>query len=144
MREEQSIRQVVVSSNKILRENQVLVKSKERVQKHGEVFTPDFIVKDMLNLVLQETERIDSRFLDLVQIETLKVNKDIGIEYAKALAKADVKILANSGDVQSGMSSIKDIVSSKGGAGLVGLLEGLKQSETGSEFVDGLLDKLKG
>jgi len=80
----------------------------------------------------------------LVQIETLKVNKDIGIEYAKALAKADVKILANSGDVQSGMSSIKDIVSSKGGAGLVGLLEGLKQSETGSEFVDGLLDKLKG
>ena len=80
----------------------------------------------------------------LIQIETLKVNKDIGIEYAKALTTADVKILANSGDVQSGMSSIKDIVSSKGGAGLVGLIEGLKQSETGSELVSGLLDKLKG
>ena len=80
----------------------------------------------------------------LVQIEALKVNKDIGIEYAKALTTADVKILANSGDVQSGMSGVKDILSSKGGAGIVGLIEGLKQSETGSELVAGLLDKLKG
>jgi hypothetical protein len=73
----------------------------------------------------------------------LKVNKDIGIEYAKALAMADVKILTNSGDVQSGLSGIKDIISSKGGAGLVGLIEGLKQSQTGTELVEGLLGKLK-
>jgi flotillin len=80
----------------------------------------------------------------LVQIETLKINRDVGIEYAKALTQADVKILANSGDVQSGIGGIKDIVSSKGGAGIVGLIEGLKQSESGSELVNGLLDKLKG
>ena len=40
------------------------IKSKKRVQDHGEVFTPDFIVSDMLELVQQETERIDSRFLE--------------------------------------------------------------------------------
>ena len=40
------------------------IKSKRRVTDHGEVFTPDFIVEDMLNLVKQETERIDSRFLE--------------------------------------------------------------------------------
>jgi SAM-dependent methyltransferase len=40
------------------------VKSKKRVADHGEVFTPDWIVNDMLDLVKQETERIDSRFLE--------------------------------------------------------------------------------
>jgi hypothetical protein len=40
------------------------VKSKQRVKDHGEVFTPDFIVNDMLDLVKNETERIESRFLE--------------------------------------------------------------------------------
>lgn len=40
------------------------IKSKARVRDHGEVFTPDFIVNDMLDLVKQETERIESRFLE--------------------------------------------------------------------------------
>jgi N-6 DNA Methylase len=41
-----------------------LVKSKQRVADHGEVFTPDWLVEAMLNLVKGETERIDSRFLE--------------------------------------------------------------------------------
>lgn len=41
-----------------------LVKSRQRVADHGEVFTPRWIVDDMLNLVKSETERIDSRFLE--------------------------------------------------------------------------------
>ena len=41
-----------------------LVKSKQRVADHGEVFTPDWMVEAMLNLVKDETERIDSRFLE--------------------------------------------------------------------------------
>lgn len=44
--------------------NQNLTKSRTRIRDHGEVFTPDFIVEDMLNLVKHETERIDSRFLE--------------------------------------------------------------------------------
>ena len=41
-----------------------LVKSKQRVAEHGEVFTPPWMVEAMLNLVKDETERIDSRFLE--------------------------------------------------------------------------------
>lgn len=41
-----------------------LVKSRQRVADHGEVFTPRWIVNDMLDLVKSETERIDSRFLE--------------------------------------------------------------------------------
>jgi len=41
-----------------------LVKSKQRVADHGEVFTPPWMVEAMLDLVKDETERIDSRFLE--------------------------------------------------------------------------------
>lgn len=40
------------------------VKSKQRVSDHGEVFTSEREVNAMLDLVNQETERIDSRFLE--------------------------------------------------------------------------------
>ena len=41
-----------------------LVKSKQRVADHGEVFTPAWMVEAMLDLVKNETQRIDSRFLE--------------------------------------------------------------------------------
>ncbi|WKW12716.1 N-6 DNA methylase [Pseudogemmatithrix spongiicola] len=41
-----------------------LVRSKQRVADHGEVFTPAWMVEAMLDLVKGETERIDSRFLE--------------------------------------------------------------------------------
>lgn len=41
-----------------------LVKSRQRVSDHGEVFTPAWLVEDMLTLVEDETRRIDSRFLE--------------------------------------------------------------------------------
>ena len=40
------------------------IKSKERVAEHGEVFTNEREVNAMLDLVKQETERIESRFLE--------------------------------------------------------------------------------
>lgn len=40
------------------------IKSKERVANHGEVFTSEKEVNAMLDLVKQETERIDARFLE--------------------------------------------------------------------------------
>jgi len=41
-----------------------LIKSKQRIADHGEVFTPAWMVNAMLDLVKGETERIDSRFLE--------------------------------------------------------------------------------
>jgi hypothetical protein len=41
-----------------------LIKSKKRVTNHGEVFTPDWLVDEMLDLVKDETHRLDSRFLE--------------------------------------------------------------------------------
>lgn len=47
-----------------LREAESLVKSKQRVADHGEVFTPAWLVEDMLGLVKEEAERIDARVLE--------------------------------------------------------------------------------
>jgi hypothetical protein len=41
-----------------------LIKSKQRIADHGEVFTPSWMVEAMLDLVKGETERIDARFLE--------------------------------------------------------------------------------
>lgn len=40
------------------------IKSKQRMADYGEVLTPQHIVGDMLDMVKQETGRIDSRFLE--------------------------------------------------------------------------------
>ena len=46
-----------------LNEAERLVRTKRRVADHGEVFTPPWMVEDMLSLIQEESERIDSRVL---------------------------------------------------------------------------------
>ena len=41
-----------------------LIRTRQRVADHGEVFTPAWMVEAMLDLVKGESERIDSRFLE--------------------------------------------------------------------------------
>ncbi|MDE1892376.1 MAG: N-6 DNA methylase [Betaproteobacteria bacterium] len=68
-----------------------LIKSKQRVADHGEVFTPDWLVEAMLDLVKDESERIDSRFLEpacgsgnfLIQILKRKL-ASVEIRYGKS------------------------------------------------------------
>lgn len=51
---------------------------------------------------------------------------------ATALSQADLKLLVNSGDVQSGIGKLTDLFTSKGASQLNGLVEGLKQTDEGS------------
>ena len=68
------------------------IKSKNRVVDHGEVFTNEREVKAMCDLVIEETERIDSRFLEPAcgdgnfLIEILKRKLDIvKVKYKKSV-----------------------------------------------------------
>lgn len=45
-------------------DSESLVKSKQRVTDHGEVFTPVWLVNDMLDLVGDDVERVDARVLE--------------------------------------------------------------------------------
>lgn len=68
-----------------------LIKSKQRIADHGEVFTPAWLVEAMLDLVKDESERIDSRFLEpacgsgnfLVQVLRRKLAA-VEIKYGKS------------------------------------------------------------
>jgi flotillin len=81
----------------------------------------------------------------LIRVKTVEKEQIVEVaqaeSMAKALASADLKILANSGDVQSGMSKFSDILSAKGGSQINGLLESLKQTEEGKAIL-GLLKNL--
>ena len=50
------------------------VKSRQRVADHGEVFTAEREVCAMCDLVKAETERIDSRFLDMKTPRLIQFN----------------------------------------------------------------------
>ena len=76
----------------------------------------------------------------LISIKQIEANRDIGLEQAKALSTADLKIIANEGSVGEGMGKFGEILSSKGGTNLAAMLEALNQSEIGKK----VLNKISG
>ena len=50
------------------------IKSRKRVTDHGEVFTNEREVNAMLDLVKDETERIESRFLESKTQNLIQIN----------------------------------------------------------------------
>ncbi|PAF52932.1 hypothetical protein BKH42_08650 [Helicobacter sp. 13S00482-2] len=74
----------------------------------------------------------------LVSIKQIESMQSIGIAQAKALEKADVKVIANAsnGNVSNGIDKITDIFSSNGGTQLGAMLEGISQSGIGKSILE--------
>ncbi|RDU55534.1 hypothetical protein CQA49_03485 [Helicobacter sp. MIT 00-7814] len=79
----------------------------------------------------------------LISIRQIEASQAIGIEQAKALDKADIKIIANAnnGNVNEGLQSVSEFFSAKGGTQLGAMLEGLAQSELGKNLLDKISQK---
>lgn len=71
----------------------------------------------------------------LITIEQVKANQQVGIEQAKALSHAELKIIANSGSVENGMKGLMDIFSSTGGTNVGAMFEGIAQTEQGKALL---------
>lgn len=67
----------------------------------------------------------------LVRLRDVQKNEVVGVEAAKALQTAGIKVIANSGTVSNGMDSLMDIFSSGGGQHVGAALEGLAQTPLG-------------
>ncbi len=80
----------------------------------------------------------------LVQIEKIGAAERVGIEMSKALQGADVKVITNAGDPQSGIAKVGDLFSAKGGTALTSMLSALNQSEEGSSLLSSLVNRLGG
>lgn len=78
----------------------------------------------------------------LISVRNIEATEAVGKEMAGAIKAADVKIIANSGDVQSGVGNLADIFTPKGGTSIGGMLEGLVQTEQGKALVNGVLTRL--
>lgn len=84
----------------------------------------------------------------LIKIREVEITGEVNkVQYqslAAALNGADLKLLVNSGDVHSGLSSFSDILSSKGASAASGLIEGLKQTAEGANVLAALENLTKG
>ena len=78
----------------------------------------------------------------LISVRNIEATESVGKEMAGAIKAADVKIIANSGDVQSGIGNLADIFTPKGGTSIGGMLEGLVQTDQGKALVNGVLTRL--
>jgi flotillin len=72
----------------------------------------------------------------LITIRQVEAHQAIGVEQARALDKADIKVIANSGTVTGGISSLGELFTSQGGTNMGAALEGLAQSEIGKQLLD--------
>lgn len=81
----------------------------------------------------------------LTKIKDIEVSGDVQkVQYealAQALNGADLKLLVNSGDVNTGLGKFSDILSSKGASSVNGLIEALKQTPQGAKILS-LVDNL--
>lgn len=72
----------------------------------------------------------------LITVEQIKAGQAVGTEMAQALKQADLKVIANAGDVQSGVASLGGVLSPAGGTSIAGMLTALSQLPEGKALVD--------
>lgn len=71
----------------------------------------------------------------LIQVRTVEKDETVGIEQAKALTRADVKVIANAGAPMEGVKSVMDLFTSKGGTNIGAALEAFVQTPTGAALL---------
>lgn len=78
----------------------------------------------------------------LIEIRKVEATEKVGLEQAKNMAHADIKVIANAGDVAGGVSSALDVLTPKGGANLAGALEAFAATDAGKALLEKLGVKL--
>lgn len=71
----------------------------------------------------------------LITIEQVKSNQAVGIEQAKAMAAAQIKVIANTGNVPEAITDVTQLLSARGGTQLGAMLEGFAQTEKGQQLL---------
>lgn len=72
----------------------------------------------------------------LVTIRQVEAGQVVGVEMAKAMQTADMKVIANGGDIQQGIGKLGDMFSTNGGTKLSGMLAALGQTDEGKRLMD--------
>jgi flotillin len=78
----------------------------------------------------------------LITIRKVEASQAVGLKTAESLGKADMKIIANAGDVMGGVGKLGDVLSTGGGTNFAGMLAALSQTAEGKALVDGLVSRI--
>jgi flotillin len=71
----------------------------------------------------------------LVTVRKVEAAQAVGIEQAKALSNADVKVISNTGNPTEGLTNVMDLFSSKGGTQVGAMLEALSNTDQGQALL---------
>ena len=71
----------------------------------------------------------------LINIRGVEKDEVVGVEQAKALQDAGIKVIANTGDVNTGVSNIMDLFTSKGGTAVGGALDAFANTDQGAALM---------
>ena len=71
----------------------------------------------------------------LVNVRTIEKDEAVGIATAAALKAADIKVIANSGEVMPGVKSVMELLTPKGGTQLGAMVEAFKQTPAGAALL---------
>lgn len=71
----------------------------------------------------------------LAMMKAIEAYLAVGSEQARALQKADIKVIANTGKPTEGATSVMDLFTSTGGTNVAAMVEGLAQSPLGKELL---------
>lgn len=79
----------------------------------------------------------------LVRVRQVEAAQAVGVEQAKALGLADIKVIANGGTVTGGLDSIGSLLSAQGGVAVGAMLEGFKTTEAGAAVISAMQSATK-
>jgi flotillin len=71
----------------------------------------------------------------LITIRQVEAAQAVGIEQAKALEQAEVKVIANTGEPLKGITKVMELFSAKGGTEIGAMLEALAQTDEGKTLL---------
>lgn len=78
----------------------------------------------------------------LVALKSVDAYISVGGEQAKALGKAEIKVIANAGTAVAGVDEAMQLFSTKGGLAMGSMLESLANTPKGAELLSGLTSVL--
>ena len=71
----------------------------------------------------------------LIKIRAVEKDETVGVEQAKALQEAGIKVIANTGNVSNGVDTVMELFSSKGGTAIGSTLEAMANTEQGQALL---------
>lgn len=78
----------------------------------------------------------------LVTVEQISANKEVGIEMAKAISNADIKIIGGDSNIASSVSKVTDMFSAAGGLKVASMLSAVAATPAGAAIGEAITDAL--